>query len=242
MGLTIHYTLHSDVPTASDARSLLSDLRRRAVEMPFDSVGAIIEFEGDDCDFENLPCGHPNRWMLIQARQIHKLDEDGEQWAEVTPAKVMAFTVRAAQGSEPANFGLCQYPATIMRDCRPKRTGLSGWRWSSFCKTQYASNPDLGGLENFLRAHVGLIGLLDYANKLGILDGVSDEGGFNEKRDVEALIEEVGNWNQMIAGFFGGMKDAISAAGEETRMLVSEIAKFPNFEHLEAKDRLKREP
>lgn len=241
MGLTIHYSLQSDAPTASDAHELIGNMHRRALELPFDEVKQLVEFKGDDCDFEKVPRESPNRWLLIQARQLQKLDEDGDQWAEVRPTRVMAFTVRPAEGSEPANFGLCQYPATIMLDGRRKRTGLSGWRWSSFCKTQYASNPDLGGLKNFLRAHLGVIGLLDYANKLGILDGVSDEGGFAEKRDVEALIEEVGNWNKMIAGLFGGMKDAISAAGEDTRALIAEITKFPNFEHLEADDRLKRE-
>ena len=33
----------------------------------------------------------------------------------------------------------------------PLKTGLSGWRWSSFCKTQYASNPQCGGVPHFLR-------------------------------------------------------------------------------------------
>ena len=45
----------------------------------------------------------------------------------------------------------------------------------------------------------------------------------------------------MIDGLYGGMKDAISATGEDTRALVAEIAKFPDFEHLEAQDRLKGE-
>jgi hypothetical protein len=241
MGLTIHYRLHSDVPTAGDARTLISDLQRRAGELPFNQVGEIVEFDGENCDFRNVPKGQPNRWLLVQARQLQKLDEEGEQWAEVTPIRVIAFTVHPAEGSEPANFGLCRYPETIVIDGHRKRTGLSGWRWASFCKTQYASNPDLGGFRNILRAHIGVIGLLDNAEKLGILGSVSDESGFAEKRAVKALIEEVGNWNQMIAGFYGGMKDAVSAAGADTRALVAEIARFPNFEHLEAEDRFKRQ-
>lgn len=46
---------------------------------------------------------------------------------------------------------------------------------------------------------------------------------------MQALVKEVGEWNSMIAGFVGGMKDLIGAQGIE-----SQITKFPTFEHLEA--------
>ena len=60
---------------------------------------------------------------------------------------------------------------------------------------------------------------------------VKDEGGYYEKRDVESLVREIGEWNAMIAGFAGKLKDQI---GEE---LQAPILKFPNFEHLEAEGR-----
>lgn len=45
---------------------------------------------------------------------------------------------------------------------RKIKTGLgSGWRHSSFCKTQYASDPECGGVPNFLKCHISLITLLD---------------------------------------------------------------------------------
>ena len=66
---------------------------------------------------------------------------------------------------------------------------------------------------------------------------VKDEGGYWDHRNVAALIKEIGEWNQMIAGFYGGMKDALTAAAQDPRALMAEIAKFPDFEHLEAKDR-----
>jgi hypothetical protein len=111
------------------------------------------------------------------------------------------------------------------------RTGLAGWRWSSFCKTQYASNPDCGGAQNFLRCHLAVIKVLDQARSLGILENVSDEGGFWEKRDIQALAQEVGQWNQMMAGFVGQMKDWF---GDD---FDAEITNFGNFEHLEAEGR-----
>ena len=107
-----------------------------------------------------------------------------------------------------------------------------GWLWTSFCKTQYASNPKLGGVENFLRCHLSLIRLLDHARELGMLKHVSDEGGYWEKRDVQALVQEVGEWNEAIAGFAGQLKDQLTGQGMEAA-----ITRFSDFEHLEAKGR-----
>jgi len=43
------------------------------------------------------------------------------------------------------------------------------------------------------------------------------------------LVDVVGDWNTMIAGWAGRLKDSFGNGIE------SEIVKFPNFEHLEAK-------
>jgi hypothetical protein len=160
---------------------------------------------------------------------------------DVSPTRLIAFTVMPAEGSEPANFGLCCYPATVQdHEGRKLRTHLSGWSWRSFCKTQYASNPELGGVENFLKCHLLLIRLLDHANELGLLGEVSDESNYWENRDAEALAKTVGEWNTMIAGFVGRMKDQLGGrldGGPVGREVQSEITKFPDFEHLEAKGR-----
>ena len=110
-------------------------------------------------------------------------------------------------------------------------TSLRGWSWKSFSKTQYASNPECGGVENFLRCHLTVVSLLDHAAKLGVLRKVSDESGFWQNRNVEALAKEVGEWNAQIAGFVGQFKDALGTD------FVAEITKFPNFEHLEPEGR-----
>ena len=85
-----------------------------------------------------------------------------------------------------------------------------------------------------------MVQLLDYAKELGILASVKDEGDFWERRDIEALIKEVGEWNQMIAGFYGQMKDSLAAAGNNPMALMSEIARFPDFEHLEVENERNR--
>ncbi len=237
MGLTIHWNLKADVRTAAAACELVGRLRQRALDIPLASVGEIMELSGRDADYKVQPAESSARWLLIQAGQYI---ESGDCHYAVAPQHVIAFETQPGEGCEPANFGLCRYPAFIeVADQRPGhslqkrrlKTGLTGWCWSSFCKTQYASNPACGGVQNFLRCHLSVIALLDFAKSLGMVEGVSDEGNYWETRDVEALAREVGSWNEMIAGFAGQLKDALGAN------VVSEIAKFHNFEPLEARGR-----
>ena len=124
-----------------------------------------------------------------------------------------------------------RYPETTETEVGTLPTGLSGWSWGSFCKTQYASNPDAGGVANFVRCHLAVIRLLDRAKAMGILESVKDEGHFWENRDVKALVETVGKWNTHIAGLVGQYKDKIGG------IIAAPITEYPNFEHLEADGR-----
>jgi len=227
MGLTIHYRLKS---SAADAGALVAKLRQRALDLPFAEVGEIVDLKGKACDFDD-----PNRWLLIQARQYLDDPLDSHVSYGVAPTRVIAFSTWPGEGCEEANFGLCQYPRSFIveRLGRKRRipTNLSGWCWGSFCKTQYASNPECGGVQNFLRCHLLVVAMLDQAKELGVLADISDEGGYWEKRDAEALAREVGEWNGFIAAFAGQLKDAL---GDGPVQPISEITKFPNFEHLEA--------
>jgi hypothetical protein len=247
LGLTIHYSLKSKTRSPTKARELVASLRRRALDLPFEQVGELIDLAGPECDYESCDQDDPHRWLLIQAGQYvaRPAKGGGELHYSVAPTHVIAFETVPGPGCEPANFGLCRYPAFLevkedkryvseQGSVRPEhriRTGLSGWRWSSFCKTQYASNPDCGGVPNFLRCHLAVIKLLDQARSLDLLENVSDEGDFWEHRDGAALAREVGEWNQMIAAFAGQVKDWFGDGVEAA------ITAFPDFEHLEAKGR-----
>jgi hypothetical protein len=114
---------------------------------------------------------------------------------------------------------------------RTLRTGIKHWSWKSFCKTQYSSDPALGGVENFLSCHLSVIHLLDHAQAMGILEEVKDEGSYWDDRDVRSLAEEVAQWNEQIAGLVGKMKDSLGGDIEAA------ILKYQNFEHLEARGR-----
>jgi len=82
-------------------------------------------------------------------------------------------------------------------------------------------------VENFIRCHLLVVAMLDKAKALGCLGDVNDEGKFWENRDVKALVNEVGSWNQMIAAFGGKLKDLL---GDGVEM---PIADYSNFEQLE---------
>lgn len=139
-----------------------------------------------------------------------------------------------------------------LKEQRTINTRLSGWRWQSFCKTQYASDPACGGVANFLRCHLSLVTLLD---RIGLLPTVKldieDEGHYgpsthsddwreacveNRKptyvwhpatRSVPTLLKELGDYNAMIAAFSGAMKDACGNGFD------SPIFRYANFERLE---------
>jgi hypothetical protein len=238
MGLTIHYNLFSSTRSPKKARELVARLRSRALDLPFERVDDIVELSGSQCDYQQYDQDHPHRWLLIQAGAFVDDPRDKHYSYRVTPTHVIAFSTWPGQGCEEANFGLCRFPAYIEVNGRgqPRNipTRLGGWCWGSFCKTQYASNPDCGGVANFLRCHLSVIRVLDHAKELGILKSVSDEGEFWEKRDIEELSREVGQWNEMIAGWAGQLKDQLGP------QLLAAIADFPNFEHLEAAGRLQK--
>ncbi len=216
MGLTIHYALHAQIRSPRRAKELMEQLRSRALDLPFKEVDEVVELTGRECDFTNRDRDDPLRWLLTQARQ---LVVDGEQYHLVQPDQLVAFSTWPGEGCEQANFGLGVYPKTVERDGKVLATA------------EYASDPALGGVENFLRCHLSVIRLLDHAKAMGILEDVKDEGSYWEKRDLRALAEEVGRWNEFIAGIVGRMKDKLGGNIEAA------ILRFQNFEHLEAKGR-----
>jgi hypothetical protein len=232
MGLTIHYELIAK--TDSQARRFLRALHTAALDLPFHQVGEIKTFEGEAANFENCDKENPDRWFLIQADgdvALGKGKGGFESWKSVSPESVIGFSTWPGHGCEEANFGFSKFPGFIEYDGRRIRTKLGGWRWSSFCKTQYTSDPSVGGLPHFLRCHLAVVALLDRAKELGCLQRVKDEGGFWEKRSVEALSKEIGQWNQMIAAV-GGVLQGI--AEKDGSKLEAPIFGFPNFERLEA--------
>src|SRR5580704_10425681 len=187
MGLTIHYSLHSDIRAPGHVRQLAQSLRERAVALRFAGVGDLLEFRGEDCDHRKAERGSPQQSLLTQARQY--VEKAGLEF-RISPIHVIAFSTLPGEGCEAANFGLCRYPSVVEVDGHRLRTGLKGWAWRGYCKTQYASNPSCGGIENFLRCHLSIVSLLDHAAELSILRSISDESAFYQNRNVEELAKQ----------------------------------------------------
>jgi hypothetical protein len=154
------------------------------------------------------------------------------------------------------HHALTRSPAAYS-EMRKVPTKLDGWHWSSFCKTQYASDPKCGGIPNFLKCHISVITLLDRIAKLpGLKVTLDDEGKYGPstysddwKEAYEAgrkptyrrhegqynpasLAQEVGDWNAMVAGMAGSLSDALAGSGLQ---LEAPIKDFADFEPLEFK-------
>ena len=188
MGLTIHYDLHSDIPSSREARRLVEELRKKALNLPFAEVGEVIEVHGDACDFEKYDRDNPLRWLVSQAggwfvkESIHY---------RVMPKQVIMFSTSPGEGCEDADFGLAIYPSILpIQDPRTGRnrrlqTELKGWCWSSFCKTIYASRH---GIEHFVKCHLSVVAMLDHALRL---QGRQQGPHRRIRRRVRQLVEHL---------------------------------------------------
>jgi hypothetical protein len=86
--------------------------------------------------------------------------------------------------------------------------------WSSFCKTVYANNPEVGGWENFQRAHLSVLAVLEHMQQIGFTVAVSDESDFWQTRDLAALAKIMGAGDAMNAEMAGIFQDAREANGQ----------------------------
>jgi hypothetical protein len=112
---------------------------------------------------------------------------------------------------------------------RRYRTGLRGWRFHGFSKTQYAS---LHGWEHFRRCHTAVIDLLAELRQLGVSVKISDEGDYWPRRNEAALRQNLGELNAAVASAAGALKDWGEKQGGPP--VQSPIFAHPQFERLEA--------
>ena len=177
--------------------------------------------------------------------------EDDQRFHEVSKTGWHEFSWRKWERHCNRTFGH-RRPTREFQSIRKVPTNLAGWQWGSFCKTQYCSDPECGGVPNFLRCHISVITLLDRMAKLpGLRVRIDDEGKYGSstyaddwqapkphyrrhkgKYSPVALAKEVGDWNTMIAGLAGALTDAL---GENGMKLEAPIKEYANFEQLEFK-------
>ena len=219
MGVMIHYELQAEPQSHTAIRQLVEELRTKALELPFTTIGDVVEFKGTAADFENYKRADPLCGLRFSANEIYR--PDGQAF-DVKPVHIIVFSTIPGNGCEAASFGLALHSDAVEND--RIQTKLQGWYWRGYCSTDRASNPDCGGMENFLRCHLAIVQLLDHAAELGILKDILDEGGYWSKRNINELAAEVTRWNCLLAGI------------TDESVVESEIAKLPTFGYLDAEE------
>ncbi len=242
MGLNIHYSLKLDYGGANLAREKIKTLHQFALNLPFAEVGELVEFQAE-ADELNLGEGvtqtkrdrsDPQYWIRANANRGILYD----RYHFTVPAQqAIYFRVSPGEGCETAIFGLAIYPETVVQqvDDRLEQidTDMQGWCWFGLCKTQYASNPNYGGIEHFLKCHFLIIQVLDEAQRLGIVEKVTDDGTYWEQRDLHALTQALEDHNALVAAIVGQLGDVLNRVGQGQAH--APITSYPNFEYLEAK-------
>ena len=187
MGLTIYYRMKAKVgPDA--ARDLVRRLHEFVSKLPFDDVSPILEYDPPDGRyvFERATSdGFKPGSRCMERKRADGLVEN----VEVRALHAICFHANL-RGSETASFGLASHPPVVVHredlvtqlpdnGGEEVRIGAGatvefntrqrGWySWSAFVKTQYAGNPALGGVENFLRAHHAVFDAADQCKRLGM--------------------------------------------------------------------------
>jgi hypothetical protein len=220
MGLTIHYTITDPRGIGwKEAERLVKEMRRLALA---------AKRRGDVEDV--LPLGglaEARRWA-VEFREWPEAGAAGTfSLSEILPERGWVFPVLMGDGCEPFWLGLCEYPSRVRVRGRELATGLRGWRFARFCKTQYAS---LHGWEHFRRCHLAIIGLLAGLRETGLRVQISDEGGYWPRRSERTLREKLNQMNRLVAAMGGALKDAHETEGA----IQSPIFAHPQFERLEA--------
>jgi hypothetical protein len=250
MGLTVYYNWKTKVDLRS-ARRMIVKFHGIARKLPFDEVSEIYEQDPPDGE---------TKFLLYEStfRQgglyLSRTRTDGERELVHIPALHAMFFNARVEGGEGALIGLATHPPIVVHredviernpdgsECErilgggdpvefpTARRGY--YSWQSFCKTQYAGNPNFGGEANFLRAHLSLIELLDQIQAAGVKLHIRDDAGYAKHRDVDRLLRFLRKWDAIIANVVGRLGDKLAG---QSASLIAPIKERPDFEHLEAK-------
>jgi hypothetical protein len=230
---------------------MIAKFRASALKLPFDEVSEIYEQDPPDGKAAFRPYDHSFREGGLY---LSRTRGDGLEETVHVPALHALFFHVHVQGAESAPIGLASHPPVVVHredviqrnkdgsererllgqgdpiEFPTRRRGY--YSWHSFCKTQYAGNPKLGGEANFLKAHLTLIELLDQMHAAGVNVRIRDDSRYAKHRDVDRLLRSLREWDAVVANIVGSLTDAL---GDASGSVIAPITERPDFEHLEAK-------
>ena len=250
MGLTVYYDWKTKTDWSS-ARRMIARFHALALKLPFDAVSEIREQDPPDGKSPFRRYEHSFRQGDLYLSR--KREDGAEEMVHVPALHALSFSV-SVEGAENAVIGLASHPPVVLHREDVIRRNKDGsererllgqgdpiefptrrrayYSWHSFCKTQYAGNPKLGGEPNFLKAHLSLIELLHQIRAAGVNVRIRDDSRYSKHRDVNRLLRSLREWDAVVAKFVGDLGDAL---GDQFGALIAPIKGRPDFEHLEAK-------
>jgi hypothetical protein len=226
MRMGIHYSLRTAGENPADCRNLLVKLRERALNLPLGEVGPIQEWTGSECHYRHASHRGAERGLLKHAETWRDDPRREGHIRVLRPLHVLAFTAWTGLGCDDAHFALCQYPSLQAVPDDHRKHGPQSlpeaqrdWHYACYCETGIAAGSRCGGIRNFLRCHLLVIALLDYALELGILESVDDSGGYWRHRQPAALGRKLGKWDESLAVW---SKDLQERLHSEERWTIAE--------------------
>jgi hypothetical protein len=187
MALSIRFSFAANTATEMHIRCLVRQLFAFSLTQPLSGHSEIVELTGNECELPN-DIG-ANTFLLASAQQ---LVERGGTLHRTSPNHIVAFTVYPAHGCEQVHFGLARATTQIL-SLDPFNGLRCQWYWQGFCKTSTAGHASCGGIKNFLKSHLLIISILEFAKTLGIHVSVEDDTKFWLHRDIEDLAMQLAN-------------------------------------------------
>ena len=226
MGLTVHFTLLlPSVLSPDEATARIAALHQAVAALPMRSQTAMVLLD-EKCIQHALSerSQSPWRWAVIQYQRglsyrhdhmgipyhVDRSESGVATHHRMLPAKrLVGFSCLPGEGCESLNLFVGSYPSSTLVDCVGNQHGYQSgkrrlmmtkmrWLGSAFCKTQYASDPEAGGVINFLRCHLLVIAALDAAKAAGFEVLVNDESGYWQHRNIPRLVRDIVDWNAFL--------------------------------------------
>ena len=165
MSTTLNFSFANRNGSVTDIHQIIERLHDKALQLPFKTVGEIVDLSGDEVTATHGP-DDPIKTLLRKAQR------DGKRLV-----RVIGFVAKLGDGEGAAAIALAMYSE-----------GQTEWSWKSICQTWVSGTKTCGGIPNFLRCHLAVVALLDCASGLGIEVEVSGAADFGRKRDVTSLL------------------------------------------------------
>jgi hypothetical protein len=249
MGLTITYRFEFKGSKAELIEKLVQ-LRSRFQDLPVRSVGDIVEIKRaslefgygryQDERFDQNALGFMMAWTYFEetpgekalgeiisriggTSNIGRLSpQDKEQYLRLQEQVRSVFRRREERIKRVGNGVVlsvdvgegCEYFTVMLGRFRESNL----WRGTRYTKTQYA--------EHFVTCHTTVIKMLDLCNEAGILNRVSDEGGYWESRDLEVLAKNINKSTDTIRAITSAFKGPAEKQGFRVKAPIEKSANY----------------